>query len=195
MKILKAIGVIFALMVVFYISAVIWSRMNYTHSIFVKEDQLGEISTNFGTRKIESQYDWGKMVIEPPIEVSPHNYPQINAPVKFTMSIVFYDLLDPSIKSIKLKRNEFANIQPSLPIEQINTKHSYRDKPVMSAAGSQTEKMIEKVPFYFFVLDIPKNVKSFDMNLEIEINKESGSEIINFQETFYRSTYLFRRPD
>lgn len=198
MKIIKIIAISFAVLIAVYIGGVIWATYSDTHSVFVRADQVDEAAGkryNAGLYKTILKHDWGTMSIMPPLEISPHAVPQLHPPGKFETQISFYDITDPTFESAKLRKLEFQNVTPGGDIETLQSKHWTSKRHITNSAKSGPGEITIEIPTFFFILDIPKKVKSFNIVLEIEIDKEGGAEIVEFQETFYRTTYLYRYND
>ena len=198
MKFIKIIAVSFVVLIAIYIGGVIWATYSDTHSVFVRADQVDEAAGkryNAGLYKTIIQRDWGTMSLMPPLEVSPHNVPQLHPPGKFETQISFYDFTDPTVESVKLRKFEFQDITPGGDVEILQSKHWTSKRHVTSSTNKGSGEKTIEIPTFFFILDIPRKVKSFNILLEVEIDKEGGAEIVEFQDAFYRTTYLYRHND
>ena len=103
--------------------------------------------------------------------------------------------------SFRLLKFNILHVDPALPIQFLygdyyeSKTEQYRKFTHPSEISE--DRIVEKITgnSIKMILDIPKQIKSFDIAFEVEVSYEGKTEIVKFQSHFIRSKYHFLPPD
>ncbi len=185
------------------------AQSNY-YDIFVRPEKLQELKKAQGSLwgkdidVIELPFEAGMIRFWLPKEIPPPpkrpytpTEPYIG---KFRTRIdLMNDASSPSF--FRLVRFYVLNIEPITNVSYLHGRYYDQDKEIYREFKAPDEIVKEKIVERHglngieLILDIPKEVKSFDIAFEVEVSYEGKTEIVKFQSHFIRSKYHFLPPD
>jgi len=170
------------------------------YACFVREGKLEEVRSGQagvdGLDILSSKFGAGAIEVWAPHEIpSSRRVPNDSYVGKYQMFIDFLTKPYETQSTFKLLRLEFTNLESGGKIKYLFGRYhdplAKKDREFRNPSEILGEKIDgnKGLSRLFLILDLPKNLKSFNLEVTVEASYQGKTELIHFKDHFVRSKY------